>query len=130
MAKVTNQSGLEPLGHALLCKPYEPELNSTKIVIPENVRENSRMREMRAILIAVGQDAWEGQSQRAEIGDKVLISKFAGVIVKGPLDNKIYRLCNDEDLFCKITAESWDEVAIEDPITKIRTELKAAGVKS
>jgi co-chaperonin GroES (HSP10) len=109
------------MGHALLCEPYDPEVRASKIVIPDAVRASSKMREMRAIVIAVGPDAWTGDvhmSRRAEPGDKVLISKYAGVIVKSPVDGKDYRLCNDEDVFCRITAESWEEVGVKDPVIK------------
>ena len=127
---VVNESGLEPLGHALLCEPYEPELKGTRVVIPDTVREATRSREMRAVVIAVGPDAWPDVTRRAEPGDKVLISKYAGVIVEGPLDGRKYRIVNDEDIFCKITAESWEQVRLSDPIAQVRAERKAVGGRS
>jgi co-chaperonin GroES (HSP10) len=122
MTKVpNNQTGLEPMGHALLCEPYDPEIKASRIAIPDSVRASSKMREMRAVVLAVGPDCWTGDvfmTVRAVPGDKILISKYAGVIVKSPVDGKDYRLCNDEDVFCKITAESWEEVGVKDPVAK------------
>jgi co-chaperonin GroES (HSP10) len=136
MSKVTrNLTGLEPMGHALLCEPYEPEFQNTKIAIPEAVRVGSKMREMRAIVIAIGPDAWnrpdrEAMTRRCEPGDKVLISKFAGVIVRSPVDDKDYRLCNDEDVFCRITAESWEQVGVIDPLVEPKqSQVPLRGVK-
>jgi len=136
MSKVTrNLTGLEPLGHAILSEPYEPEFQTSKVVIPDTVRVGSKMREMRAIVIAIGPDAWnrpdrEAMTRRCEPGDKVLISKFAGVIVRSPVDNKDYRLCNDEDVFCRITAESWEQVGVTDPLAQPKQEQTALrGVK-
>jgi co-chaperonin GroES (HSP10) len=111
-----NQSGLRPLGRAVLCRPYEPEFNRSKIVIPETVRERSLMNETRATVLDIGPEAWAGGLSRAKIGDKVLISKWAGVIVHGTLDGQPYRMCNDEDIFCAIESEDLAEVRVEDPL--------------
>jgi co-chaperonin GroES (HSP10) len=111
-----NQSGLRPLGRAVLCKPYEPEIASSKIHIPEPVRQRGLMNEMRATVLEIGPDAWAGQARRAEVGDKVLISKWAGVIVHGTLDGEPYRMCNDEDIFCAIDAEDFGTVRAEEPL--------------
>lgn len=111
-----NQSGLRPLGRAVLCQPYEPEFNRSRIAIPETVRERSMMNETRATVLDIGPEAWAGETRRAEIGDKVLISKWAGVIVHGTLDGQPYRMCNDQDIFCAIDAEDLAAVRVEDPI--------------
>lgn len=117
-----NQSGLRPLGRAVLCQPYEPEFKRTMIAIPQNVRERTMMNEMRAVVLDIGPEAWAGTTRRAEIGDKVLISKWSGVIVHGTLDGQPYRMCNDEDIFCAIEAEELSAVKVEDP-------AKIVGVK-
>ncbi|MDX2059931.1 MAG: hypothetical protein SFV24_19130 [Gemmatimonadales bacterium] len=101
-----NKSGLRPLGHAVLVKPYEPEIKKSTIVIPETVRERTAMVETRAVVLDIGPEAWKGESvPRATVGDKVLISKFAGVIVKGTADGDTYRMVNDLDIYCKIEQE-------------------------
>ena len=136
MNEVTkNLTGLEPLGHALLCEPYEPEFRDSKIAIPDHVRASTKQREMRAVVIAIGPDAWnrpdrEPMTQRCSPGDKILISRFAGVIVRSPVDGKDYRLCNDEDVFCRITAESWEQVGVTDPLAEPKKEQASLrGVK-
>ena len=127
-----NKTGLQPLGHAILCEPYEPELKATKIAIPETVRAQTRQREIRAIVIEIGPDAWKERdgytmSERCQPGDKVLIARFSGAIVQSPVDGKDYRICNDEDVYCRITAESWEQVKIVDPVLKAMAERKAVG---
>lgn len=102
-----NESGLKPLGHAVLIQPYEPEMKKGLIVMPETVKERSAMVETRAVVIEVGPAAWDDEpAPRAVPGDKVLISKFAGAMATGTRDGKPYRLVNDRDIYCRIEVES------------------------
>lgn len=117
-----NESGLEPTGRAVLCVPYLPELTNSVIETPEHVMALELMREMRGTVIELGEDAYKGVSARCKPGDNVLISKFCGVIVKGPLDGKMYRLCNDEDVFCRLRGDL-SKMMIKDPVA----QSKAAG---
>jgi len=107
---------------AVLVKLYEPERKGGQIVIPDNVQGRLAMVDNRAVVIAIGPAAWrdEGyhepfffgllrrwkQVDRATVGEKVLITKFAGFMAKGPLDGELYRLVNDRDIFCAITEEA------------------------
>lgn len=101
--RTANPSGLHPLGLAVLVKPYEPEINKSVLVMPETVKERTSAVETRAIVIAVGPEAWKDESQpRARLGDKVLISRFAGVMAIGVKDGERYRIVNDRDIFCRI----------------------------
>lgn len=123
---IRNDSGLKAVGRAVLCEPYDPEFNKTMIAIPDHVRSRELMAEMRATVIQLGANCWPDEPPRAAPGDRVLISRFCGAIVKGPLDGKLYRLCNDNDVFCQITAESMEEVVIEDPIVKTKRLARGA----
>lgn len=102
-----NESGLEPLGRAVLVKMVEiEELKAKLINIPDHVRANSATVEQRAIVVAIGDSAWEDEKKpRAAVGDKVIVTKFAGYVAKGPKDGQLYRLVNDRDIFCRITGE-------------------------
>ncbi len=101
-----NTSGLEPRGVAVLIEPYEPQARGGVIIIPEHLKGKMGAAELRATVIAVGPEAWHDESQpRAWPGDKVMVTKFAGMMVMGTLDGKQYRLVNDRDIFCAITAE-------------------------
>ena len=105
-----NESGLEPVGRAILVTTYEPERKLGLIVVPETLQDRARMAEQRAVVIAVGPLAWEDEGvPRAVIGDKVLITNFAGMLVKGTKDGKPYRIINDRDVFCKIVEEAGNE---------------------
>lgn len=102
-----NESGLKPLGVAVLVKAYEPERKQGIIEIPDIVQGRMAMVENRAIVIDIGPAAWMDESEpRAKIGDKVFITKFAGFMATGTKDGKVYRLVNDRDIFCGIVEEA------------------------
>lgn len=99
-----NESGLTPLGRAVLVRMVElEEFQAKTILIPEQVRRNSATMEQRAEVVKVGGEAWADEKEpRAKEGDKVYITKFAGFVAVGPKDGKLYRLVNDRDIFCRI----------------------------
>ncbi|MDZ4345069.1 MAG: co-chaperone GroES family protein [Candidatus Binatia bacterium] len=99
-----NPSGLDPRGVAVLIKTYEPERKGGMIEIPDNVQGRLAMVDNRAVVVAIGPSAWHDEpTPRAEVGEKVLVTKFAGFMAKGPKDGQMYRLVNDRDIFCAIT---------------------------
>lgn len=111
-----NTSGLEPSGRAVLVEMYEPEKRKGLIEIPELVKERSSVMEQRAMVVAIGGQAWEDEGPlwkrflgirtlRARPGDKVIVTKFAGYVTRGTSDNRLYRLVNDRDIFCRIVSE-------------------------
>lgn len=101
-----NESGLEPAGVAVLLEPHEPEKKAGRILIPEGVKERTTLLETRARVVAVGPSAWHDEPHpRASVGDLVIVTSYAGAMVKGPADGKIYRLVNDRDIYCRITHE-------------------------
>lgn len=104
MSKV-NTSGLRPLGRAVLVEHYEPEKETSLIVLPDSVQDRTLMVEQRAVVVAIGPACWPDEPARAAPGDKVLISKLAGYMAIGPADGKRYRLINDRDIFAAIVEE-------------------------
>jgi len=103
---MNNTSGLDPLGHAVLVEPYEPEIKSSVLHIPEHVRQNTRIHDQRARVVAVGSECWLDERQpRAKPGDLVMIARLAGTLMQGPADGKAYRMVNGADIFARITEE-------------------------
>lgn len=98
-----NESGLKPLGHAVLVEYYEPERHKGMIVVPDSVKERTNALEQRARVVDIGANAWVDEPPRAARGDYVMISKMAGSAVTGPKDGKSYRMINDRDVFAQIT---------------------------
>lgn len=101
-----NESGLKPLGRAVLVKPYNATPTGGMIVMPESVQERDSLVEQRAIVVDVGPHAWNDEpTPRAAPGDKVLISRFAGYLTRGTADDQLYRIINDRDIFAAIGVE-------------------------
>lgn len=106
-----NESGLKPVGRAVLLMPYEPERAKSVIELPSEVETNEQVKEQRAIVVEAGPAAWAeeikaGYGPRAEPGDKVLIAGYTGQMFKGTADGKQYRIVNDRDIFTKIEVEN------------------------
>lgn len=98
-----NNSGLHPAGRAILVRPYEPERKDSLIVIPDSIKAGMQTLEQRAEVIEIGPEAWaEERMVRAHVGQKVLVSAYAGYMATGPLDGKQYRFVNDRDIFATI----------------------------
>ncbi|TXH48516.1 MAG: hypothetical protein E6Q97_24635 [Desulfurellales bacterium] len=105
-SEVKNTSGVSPRGHAVLVEYYEPERKGSVIELPDFVKNRVAAIEQRAVVIELGADAWEGQTARAKVGDRVLIGKMAGYGFVGPADGKHYRIVNDNEIFAVITHEA------------------------
>lgn len=102
---IVNTSGLEPQGQAVLCMPYTPEIKASPIIIPEESIRRMETLDARVIVIAIGPDAWGGSTPRAKVGDKVLVSAYCGSMLRGPADDKQYRMVNGRDIYGTITSE-------------------------
>lgn len=102
MSETVNGSGLSPLGRAVLVKHYEPEKVDSMIVMPDSITERTSMVEQRAVVVEVGPACWPDEPPRAKPGDKVLLSKLAGYLARGPKDGELYRIVNDRDIFARI----------------------------
>lgn len=101
-----NDSGLHPVGVAVLIEPYEPERRGSMIVLPQDADTRAKMVDQRAIVVEAGPAAWHDEAApRAQPGDKVMVTRYAGMMAQGPRDGKMYRLVNDRDIFCRIVDE-------------------------
>lgn len=104
-----NRTGLIPVGQAVLVEPYEPEfkMKASLIQLPPSAKERMTAAEQRAIVIAIGSEAWKDEKEpRAKVGDKVMVSAYAGMMTTSPVDGKQYRVINARDIFLRIVAET------------------------
>jgi co-chaperonin GroES (HSP10) len=74
------------------------EATAGGIIIAETIRDAHGQAQTTGTLVAVGEDAWKDFARKwAEIGEKVMYSKYGGLIIEG-MDGKEYRLLNDEQI--------------------------------
>jgi co-chaperonin GroES (HSP10) len=107
-----NDTGLEPVGRAILVEPFEPEREASMrtIIIPESVLRSERVMDVKVRCVAVGPQAWKAtavggldEPPRCQPGDVIYVARMSGFITTGPKDGKMYRLVNDRDVFAKVT---------------------------
>lgn len=96
-----------PAGRAVLVRPYEPEVASSIIALPDSVQDNQRTLEQRAVVVAIGPSCWHDEpAPRCKVGDKVLVGKYSGHMARGTADGEQYRFVNDKDIFALIEVEN------------------------
>lgn len=99
-----NETGIHPLGHAVLVEAYDVEasLGASRIIIPENIRSQYKILENKVRVLEAGPFAWADETEpRAKPGDVVLVVKHTGAIVASPKDGKLYRMVSDRDIYCR-----------------------------
>lgn len=103
-----NTSGIEPLDLRVLVFPDTVDEKIGSIIVPEQVKERDKYAQIRATVVAVGENAWEEASSRSpgfvapKAGDRVIIQKYGGIDLEGPKDGKMYRLLNDQDILGRL----------------------------
>ena len=109
-AGIVNNSGLEPLGRAILVEPFEPERVKSALVLPDSVLRSERAMDVKVRVIVVGPWCWKSERAdgadepaRCAPGDVIFVARMSGFIAIGPRDGKMYRLVNDRDVFTRVT---------------------------
>jgi co-chaperonin GroES (HSP10) len=101
-----------PAGHRIKVLPDDPPEKIGSLYVPNYVKENRTLENVRGTIVAIGMSAWkafdEGKAW-AKIGDKIIFAKYGGFIVEeenGEIDDRgekikiKYRILNDEDIVC------------------------------
>jgi len=113
-----NSSGVSPRGRAVLVRPYlVEERTGGGLILPQEVIRKDQLAEQRAVVVEIGPLAWKQEKPwwnpwaegRAQVGDRVLFSKWAGYQFTGTEDGQTYRVVNDSDIFMRIDKEKGDE---------------------
>ena len=107
MSEKLNTSGLQPVEYRVLVLLDDTEeITSGGLYIPETVRDQRQMAQVKATLIAVGGNAFnDWQSPLPKVGDRVYCAKYAGLQVHGADGVRNYKLCSDKDICAVITEE-------------------------
>ena len=101
-----NNTGIQPIQGRVLVLPDEVDEKEGMIVKPLIAKDRQQMAQTKGTILAHGEDCFkyaddELWGDAPSIGDRVLISKYAGQIVfvfhdvRTPTE---YRLCNDTDI--------------------------------
>jgi chaperonin GroES len=99
-----NKSGIHPVGHRILIRPFEIEkmTKSGIILCTENQAVREEMAQTQGVVIAIGDGCYlEEPEPWCKVGDKVIFAKYAGILQEG-LDGNKYRIMNDTDVVAVI----------------------------
>lgn len=91
-------------GHRVIIEPENAEKKTESgIVIPEKERAEQEI----GTLVAIGNCAWEDyETAWAQLGDRVLYSKYGGRMVDDPASGVRYRILNDTDIIAVIETDA------------------------
>lgn len=100
-----NKSGFHVTGHRILLEPEGGERTTEGgIVIPDSAAEKAQAHNVWATVLEIGTECWSDKNtDYAEVGDRVLVGKFAGKFETSPVDGKSYRFLNDLDVIAVST---------------------------
>jgi chaperonin GroES len=106
-----NTSGIHPLDNRVLVLPDPVETKTAGgILLPDQHKEKEKYATMKATMVAVGVNAWSEAMRESSAfappapGDRVLISKYGGVMLTGD-DGNEYRIMNDTDVTAILLGE-------------------------
>lgn len=96
--KIENTSGIIPIEYKALVLIDKSHEKIGSIFIPDDVKDQKDMAEVKGTLVAHGGKAFEDFGEpRPMAGDRIMIAKYAGKLVKGA-DDKEYRIVSDKDV--------------------------------
>lgn len=103
--KIENTSGIVPIEYKVLVLIDKTAEKIGEIYIPDSVKDQKDLAEVKGTLITHGGKAFEDFGDpKPKSGDRIMIAKYAGKLVKGA-DDKEYRIIQDKDVSSIITDE-------------------------
>jgi len=101
-----NDSGFSATGCRILLLPDQvEETTASGIVLPKTSQNKMEMETDTAVVVEIGHDAWFDKStDYCNIGDRVLIGKYTGILRKSPTNGKTYRFVQDTDIISPVSS--------------------------
>jgi len=97
-----NDSGLHPLGRAVLLWPLETGLKTTKIQLPDNVKQRQMILDTVGWVVEMGSECYKDEGGvRCAVGDPVIVAAMSGSMRDGK-DGAIYRFVNHRDIYGRV----------------------------
>ena len=101
-----NYSGIQPVEDKLLLLPDEPTEAIRGIIKPEKARDQEKMAQVRALLVAVGGNCFEDWDDPIPVvGNRVMVMKYAGIHGIEGADGRTYQICTARDITAILTIE-------------------------
>lgn len=106
-----NESGLQPVEDKVLILPDQVTEKIGTLYRPERAIAQEQMAQVRGLLVSMGGNCfedWDGPIP--QIGDRIMVCKYAGIQNIPGADGRSYQLCTDRDITAILTAEIPEEV--------------------
>lgn len=100
---MSNPSGIEPTEfNCVVHAPKVEEKTKGGVILPDQHREREELASIDATLMAASPlaftyETWPDEDMKPKPGDRVVIAKYAGSVVKGA-DGEDYRIIKDKDI--------------------------------
>jgi chaperonin GroES len=97
-----NASGWEPVEFNVIVKVDKPEeMTKGGIYIPDKKRDEDKLASVEAVLVAVSPlaftyEEWPADARKPQVGDRILMAKYAGSPVGSPESD--FRVIKDKDI--------------------------------
>lgn len=103
---MNNESGLKPVGVSVLVLPDQVEKTTSSgiVVSTDENADREQLRQTDGVVIDISANAFYDEPPRCQVGDRVIMAAFAGMVREGA-DGKKYRLIRDHDIVAVITKE-------------------------
>ena len=99
-----NTSGIRPIAdHIIVLLEKKKKETAGGIIIPDNAEsQREHLGQIKTTLVAVGNDAFLNMKDAPEVGQKVITSRYPGLLITADLgvvdDESEYRLCRDTEI--------------------------------
>lgn len=129
---MTNQSGISPTEYNVLVKPEKVEEKTAGgVIMVDTTLDRKQAFETRGVLIAVSPlaftyETWPEGTRIPQVGDRVITTKAAGVVVKGE-DGEDYRLLKDKDICAVVEDMAAKLKALDEDIADANKEVDESG---
>jgi len=122
----SNESGIQPVEDKLLLLPDEPTSKIRGIIKPDTTREQERLAQVRALLVAAGGNCFENWDDPIPlVGYRVMVMKYAGIRDIEGTDGLFYQICTDRDITAILTDEKHlEKLDTRNPLGQQDAELR------
>lgn len=102
----SNPSGLIPYGpNVLVCMDPCSSASAGGILLTDEAVDRMNEASVTGCIVAMGPEAFNGLTDRPQVGDRVYIEKYAGTKARGK-DKMLYRAMDDSCIVCGITDDA------------------------
>lgn len=121
-----NESGLLPVEDKILVLPDKISEQVGMLYKPERAIAQEQMAQVKGLLVAVGGNCFEDWDDPIpQVGTRVMLCKYAGIMDIPGADHRRYQLCTDRDITAIIQNDAEEDLIIGErkQLSKAKSEV-------